>query len=537
VEDTVSAAVVWCALVCDVGAAAQVIPMELFNLHGTGDIHAITASNNLLAAAIDTRMFHENTQTDAKLFERLTTSKDNQRMFAPVQVRRLVKLGISPPGTTVATAPDPTTLSDVDQARFARLDIDPSTITWRRVLDTCDRHLRSVTIGEGPAEKGHSRSTGFDITVASEVMAVLALSTSLADMRDRLGNMVVARSKAGAPITADDLGAGGALAVLMKEAIKPTLMQTMEGTPVMVHAGPFANIAHGNSSIIADQMALRLVGKDGVVVTEAGFGADIGAEKFFNIKCRYSGLKPSACVLVATVRALKTHGGGPPVVPGQPLAEEYKTENLPMLEAGIANLAKHIENIRKFGVQPIVAVNRFHSDTDAEVALLKRLALEAGAAAAVECNHWAKGGEGAKDLAEAVIAVCEEAKAGAFRFLYGKELGIKEKIEAIAREIYGADGVDYTDQANSQIADYTRLGYSDLPICMAKTHLSLSADPSLKGVPKGFRVKVREIRASVGAGFLYPLLGEIMTIPGLPTRPGFTDVDLDLETERVIGLF
>lgn len=519
------------------GGYAQVIPMESFNLHLTGDIHAVTAANNLLAAAIDTRMFHESTQTDERLFERLTTLKDGSRRFAPVQVRRLVKLGIVEAGTGASDAPDPASLSPEDRGRFARLDIDPATITWRRVVDTCDRHLRGVRVGMGPKEKGRTRDTAFDITVASEVMAVLALATSLSDMRERLGAMVVARSKAGEPVTADDLGAGGALTVLMKEAIKPTVMQSLEGAPVLVHAGPFANIAHGNSSIVADQIALRLVGEGGFCVTEAGFGADIGAEKFFDIKCRKSGLTPSACVIVATVRALKTHGGGPPVVPGKPLAEEYKVEDLGMLERGTANLAKHISNVRGFGVAPVVAINRFKTDTDAEIALLKRLALEAGAAEAVECNHWAEGGRGAADLGRAVVAACEASERDSFRFLYPLDAPIKDKIAKIATSIYGADGVDYTDEAEAQIAEYERLGLGKLPICVAKTHLSLSADPSLKGVPKGFRVTVREARAAAGAGFIYPLLGDIMTIPGLPTRPGFVDVDLDTETGRVVGLF
>lgn len=521
--------------------------MEEFNLHGTGDIHAITAANNLLAAAIDTRMLHESTQRDRRLFERLTTFKDNTRGFAPVQVRRLVKLGVVSPGDAV---PEPDSLSEEDQTRFARLDIDPATITWRRVVDTCDRHLRGITVGQGSKEKGFMRETGFDITVASEVMAVLALATSLKDMRERLGAMVVARSKSGDAVTADDLGAGGALTVLMRDAIKPTLMQSIEGTPVMVHAGPFANIAHGNSSIIADQIALRLAGRDGVVVTEAGFGADIGAEKFFDIKCRRSGLAPSACVLVATVRALKTHGGGPPVVPGKPLADVYKTESLELLKAGCCNLAKHIENISKFNVKPIVAINRFHTDTDAEVALLKEEALKAGAADAVECTHWADGGAGAIELGKSVLRICEEARTAAacassassssssFRFLYDLAIPVKAKIETIAKEIYGAAAVDYSATANEQIEQYERLGYGDLPICMAKTHLSLSADPTLKGVPTGFSITVREVRASVGAGFLYPLLGEIMTVPGLPTRPGFTDVDIDFEDNgKIVGLF
>jgi len=342
------------------------------------------------------------------------------------------------------------------------------------------------------------------------------------------------------PITADDLGVAGALAVLMKDAIMPTLMQTAEGTPVMVHAGPFANIAHGNSSVIADQLALKLVGEDGYVITEAGFGADIGMEKFFNIKCRYSGLTPQCAVLVSTVRALKSHGGGPAVTPGKPLDAAYTKENLELLAAGVCNMQHHIRNVRKFGVVPVVAVNRFATDTDAEVAMVRAAALEAGAVAAVEANHWAKGGAGAIELARAVQEACATARAAhsesGFRFLYGLDVPIRDKIATIAREIYGAASVSFTPDAEAKLESYTALGYVNLPICMAKTHLSLSTNPDAKGVPTGFNVEVRDIRASLGAGFLYPLCGNIMTVPGLPLRAGFYDIDLD-DDGKIIGLF
>ena len=509
------------------GGYSQIIPMEEFNLHLTGDIHAITAANNLLAAAIDARMFHEKSATDEQMFDRLCpVAKDGTRKFSPVMLRRLRKLGIS--------KTDPNELTPEERSRFARLDIDPDSITWRRVLDTNDRMLRGITIGQGPEEKGFTRATGFDITVASEIMAILALATSLADMRERLGKMVIGTNRAGEPNSADDIGASGALTVLMKDTIMPNLMQTIEGTPAFVHAGPFANIAHGNSSIVADQIALKLVGPDGYVLTEAGFGADMGFEKFCNIKCRYSGLKPDLAVLVATIRALKMHGGGPKVVAGQPLAHAYTQENLELLEKGCSNLVRLIGNARSFGIPVVVAINRFKDDTDNEVALVRRLAIEAGAADAVVSNHWALGGAGAVELGKAVIAACE--KPSDFHFLYALDLSIKEKIEKIVREMYGGAGVEYLPEAEKKVALYTRQGFDKLPICMAKTHLSLSHDPNLKGAPTGFIVPVRDIRASVGAGFLYPLLGTMSTMPGLSTRPGYYDVDLDTATGRIIGL-
>ncbi|MFO7584502.1 MAG: formate--tetrahydrofolate ligase [Anaerolineales bacterium] len=507
------------------GGYSQVIPMEDFNLHLTGDIHAITAANNLLAAAIDARMLHEASQDDEKLFNALCPpDKTGERRFSPSMLRRLEKLGI---GKT-----NPEDLTPEERARFARLDIDADKITWRRVVDTNDRFLREIEVGHGPEEKGRIRRTGYDITVASEIMAILALTTDLRDMRERLGAMVIGTNHAGEAVTAEDLGVAGALTVLMKDAIKPNLMQTLEGTPALVHAGPFANIAHGQSSIIADRIALKLAE---YVITESGFGADIGMEKFFNIKCRYSGLIPHVVVLVATVRALKMHGGGPKVVAGKPLAAEYVEENLDLLRKGLPNMERHIHNALKFGVNVVVAVNSFANDTPAEVEIVRQAALDAGAMDAVVSTHWMDGGAGSVALAEAVIKAAEQPSN--FEFLYPLETSIKEKIEIICKEIYGADGVDYSPEAEEKIATYTRLGFDKLPLCMAKTHLSFSTDPALKGAPSGFRVPVRDIRASVGAGFLYPLLGEMRTMPGLPTRPVFYDVDLDLETGKVVGLF
>ena len=508
------------------GGYSQVIPMEDFNLHLTGDIHAITAANNLLAAAIDARIFHEAQQPDdQKLFNALCPKdKKGRRRFSPSMLRRLKKLGIA--------KTDPETLTPEERSLFARLDIDPAAITWQRVVDTNDRFLRRITIGQGPEEKGMTRETGFDITVASEIMAILALTTDLADLRARLGRIVIGTNKKGEAVTAEDLGVAGALTVLMADAIKPTLMQSLEGTPVFVHAGPFANIAHGNSSIIADRIALKLAD---YVVTESGFGADIGMEKFFDVKCRTSGLIPNVVVLVATVRALKMHGGGPKVVAGKPLDAAYTDENLELLRAGLPNMQHHIRNALKFGVPVVVAVNSFASDTAAEVELVRQAAVEAGAEDAVVCTHWMDGGKGARKLAELVVKTAE--KPSHFTFLYPLDWSIKKKIETICTEIYGADGVDYAPEAEKKIELYTRLGFDKLPMNMAKTHLSLSHDPEKKGVPKGYRIPIRDIRASVGAGFLYPLLGAMRTMPGLPTRPVFYDVDLDLKTGRVLGLF
>ncbi len=510
------------------GGYSQIVPMEDFNLHLTGDIHAVTAANDLLAAAIDVRILHESAQDDEKLFNAFCPAdKKGGRRFSPIMLRRLRKLGID--------KTNPADLTADERRRMFRLDIDPASITWNRVIDISDRFLRVVKIGLGPEEKGLVRETGFDISVASEIMAVLALTTGLADMRERLGRIVIGTSKSGEAVTADDLGVGGALTVLMKDAIMPNLMQTVENTPAIVHAGPFANIAHGNSSVIADQIALRLVGKDGYVVTESGFGADCGMEKFMDIKCRTSGLAPNCVVLVATVRALKMHGGGPKVVAGKPLAPEYTDENLDLLAKGLANLTAHIRNALRFGVPVVVAVNRFTTDTDAEIELIRKASLAVGADDAVASTQWADGGAGAIALAKAVMAAC--ARPSNFRFLYPLDWDIKKKIETIATEIYGADGVDYAPEAEAKVALYTQLGFDRLPICMAKTHLSLSHNPEWKGVPRNYRLPVRDIRASVGAGFLYPLCGDMRTMPGLPTRPVYFDVDLDLETGKVKGLF
>lgn len=507
------------------GGYSQVIPMEDLNLHLTGDIHAITAANNLMAAAIDTRIFHENRQSDEALFKRLfPENKNGSRSFARGMLNRLKKLGIN--------KMDPNELTNEERSRLVRLDIDPDTITWMRGIDTNDRYLREITIGQSPTEKGIERRSGFYITVASEIMAVLALTTDLADMRRRLGKMVAALDKRGNPVTADDLGVAGALTVLMKDAIKPTLMQTLEGTPVFVHAGPFANIAHGNSSILADRIGLKLAD---YVITESGFGADMGMEKFFDIKCRYSGLAPSVVVLVATVRALKMHGGGPTVSAGKQLDHTYLNEDLELLRKGMVNLLHHISIAKKFGVPVVVAVNQFNTDTPSELELVRKMAVkEGGAEDAVISNHWKLGGKGAAALAEAVVRAAEQPSE--FKFLYPLDWPIKQKIETIAKEIYGAEGVEYSPEAEKRIADYTRLGFDKLPICMAKTHLSLSHNPELKGVPKGFIIPIRDVRASVGAGFLYPVLGKISTMPGLPTRPAFMDIDIDPATGKILGL-
>src|SRR5215211_2029440 len=414
------------------GGCLQIIPMEDFNLHLTGDIHAITAAHNLCAAALDARMMHESMQDDEKLFNALCPpDKKGNRKFSPSMLRRLKKLGID--------KTNPNELTPEERSRFARLDMDPNGVQWRRVIDVNDRFLREVQVGMGKDEAGFEHRSGYDITVASEIMAILALTTSLEDMRDRLGRMVVATSKKGEAVTAEDLGVAGALTVLMKDAIKPNLMQTLEGTPAFVHAGPFANIAHGQSSIIADKIALKLAD---YVITESGFGADIGMEKFMDIKCRYSGLTPQVVVLVATVRALKMHGGGPKVVAGKPLAPEYTEENLDLLRKGLPNMVQHIENALKYGVHVVVAVNSFANDMPAEVELVRQAALEAGAMDAVESRHWMEGGKGAVALAEAVVKAAE--KPSSFQFLYPLEQPIKTKIETIFREIYRADGVDYS---------------------------------------------------------------------------------------------
>jgi len=454
------------------GGYSQVIPMEDFNLHLTGDVHAVSMANNLLAAYIDNHIYHGN-----------------------------------------------------------ELDIDPHSITWRRVVDLNDRNLRNVVTGLGGKLDGLPRETGFDIAVASEVMAVLAMASDLKDMRERLGRIVVGMNHKGEPVSAEDLKCAGAMAVLMRDAIKPNLLQNLDGGAVFVHAGPFANIAQGNNSVIADKIALALAD---YVVTESGFGADMGAEKFLNIKCRASGLRPDCAVIVATVRALKAHSGKFEVTPGKPLDERLKTEDLESLAEGIVNLEKHIENMKKFGIPVVVTVNAFPADTEAEHDYIKERARAAGADFAVTHRVHADGGAGGAELAEAVAAACELPKE--FRFLYPDEASIKEKIEAIAIEIYGADGVDYLPAAEAKVKLYTGLGYSKFPICMAKTHLSLTHDPTLKGRPEGWRLPIRDIRASVGAGFLYPLCGDMRTMPGLPKTPAGDAIDIDADG-RVVGLF
>ncbi len=455
------------------GGYSQVVPMETFNLHLTGDIHAVSAANNLLAAMIDNKLMRGNP-----------------------------------------------------------LNIDVDSITWKRVLDVNDRALRQIIIGlGGKVEGGVMRETGFDIAVASEVMAILALTTSLKDMRERFGRIVIGMSNDKKPVTAEMIGAAGAMTVLMKDALRPNLLQTLENTPAIVHAGPFANIAHGNSSILADLIGIKC---GDFLLTESGFGADIGAEKFFNIKCRYSGLKPDAAVLVVTARALKAHSGKYRIVAGKALPKELMDNNPGDVEIGAANMIKHIQNVKQHGVTPVVAINIFEGDHDEEIELIKRLAIEAGALGAAPAKHFSLGGAGAAELAEMVVAAAEEPSE--FQFLYDLDQPIKTKIETIATKIYGAAGVSYEPLAEKQIKDYEANGFGKLPICMAKTHLSLSHDPNVKGAPKGFTLPIREARASVGAGFIYPICGEMRTMPGLPEHPAAEKVDVDVDG-NVVGLF
>ena len=469
------------------GGYSQIVPMEDFNLHLTGDIHAVGVAHNLLAAAIDSRIMHE-ANYDEQTWARTTGG-------------------------------------------LRRLNIDPYTITWNRVLDVEDRALRHIVVGLGRNVDGRPRETGYDITVASEIMALLGLTTDLQDMRKRLGRVTVAFDTSGNPVTAEDLGVAGAMAVLLKDAIKPNLMQTLANTPAFVHTGPFANIAHGNSSGLADMIASRLAD---YVVTESGFGADIGMEKFFDIKCRATGMIPNCVVIVISIRSLKMHGGLGPVRPGRPLPKEITEENLEALEKGCVNLQAQIENALTFGVPVVVAINKFTTDTGAEIALAKRKAVEFGAEGAYLSEVWAKGGAGGAELAEAVVEACK--KESHFQFLYPLDWPIKKKIETIATKMYRAAEVDYSSLAEEQIRRYTRFGFDKLPLCMAKTHLSLSHDPTWKGAPSGYTLPIREVRASVGAGFLYPLCGEMSTMPGLPSRPAFMNVDID-EEGRTVGLF
>jgi formate--tetrahydrofolate ligase len=455
------------------GGYSQVIPMEDFNLHLTGDVHAIGAAHNLAGAFIDNSLHHKN-----------------------------------PHG------------------------IDPHGILWPRVLDISDRALRHVVIGLGGREDGIPRETEFVITVGSEVMAVLALATDLFDLRARLGRIVLATRGDGTPVTADDLGVAGAMTVLLRDAIKPNLLQTLEGGPAFVHAGPFANIAHGNNSIIADRVALAT---NDIVLTEAGFGADMGAEKFFDIKCRASGLTPDAGVVVATVRALKMHGGVGKIVAGKPLDPALLSENVEAVRAGAANLAKHIENVRMFGIPAVVAINSFPTDTPAEVEAIREVAMAAGARDAVVATHFTDGGRGAAALAEAVWAATED-PSRSFQLLYPDEAPLGEKIHTIVTKVYGADGMDFTPKAAKQLKQYEDLGYGHLPVCMAKTQYSLSHDAGLKGRPSGFTVPIREIRLSAGAGFITPICGDMRTMPGLPSKPGGENIDIDAEG-NVVGLF
>jgi len=453
------------------GGYSQVVPMERLNLHLTGDFHAVTAAHNLLAAMIDNHIHH------------------NLRDFP----------------------------------------IDLHSITWRRVLDVSDRVLRSIVVGLGATEDGVTRQTGFDITAASEIMAILALSTSLQDLRERLGRIVIGLARDGKPITADYLKAGGAMTVIMRDAIKPNLLQTLENTPVMVHAGPFGNIANGASSVLADMIAIHC---GDFLVTEAGFGADMGAERFFNIKCRTSGLAPDAAVLVATVRALKAHSGKYRVVAGRPLPPDLLKENPDDVMAGAANLRKQVENIQIHGVTPVVAINSFPGDHPSEHRAIRELAEHLGVRSAVT-NNFAHGGDGARELAQMVAEAAEEPST--FQLLYPDAATLREKIEAVALRVYGAAGVDYSATAAKQLAAFEASGFGRLPVCIAKTQYSISSDPKLMGAPTGWTLPVREVRASVGAGFIYPICGEIRTMPGLPTTPNAAGMDID-ENGEIIGL-
>lgn len=452
------------------GGYSQVVPMETLNLHLTGDMHAVTAAHNLLAAMVDNQV--------------------HQR---------------------------------------GGVDLDPHSITWNRVLDVNDRTLRNIVIGLGSRADGVPRQSGFDITAASEVMAVLALSTSLADMRSRLGRIVVGQSREGQPVSAQDLHAAGAMTVIMREAIKPNLLQTLEGTPVLVHAGPFGNIAHGNSSVIADLIGIHC---GDYLITEAGFGADMGAERFFNIKCRVSGLRPDAAVLVATVRALKAHSGRYKVTAGRPLPEAMLAENPEDVHAGGTNLRKQIENVRIHGVSPVVAINAFPTDHASEHGAIREIAESMGARCAV-CTHFAEGGKGAAELATAVAEAAEEPSE--FAFLYPEEATLREKIFTVASRVYGAQGVEYNSTASRQLTRYQRNGFGRLLVCIAKTHLSISSDPALMGAPTGWVLPVREARASVGAGFIYLICGDMRTMPGLGASPAATRIDID-SCGEIVGL-
>jgi formate--tetrahydrofolate ligase len=453
------------------GGYSQAVPFEALNLHLTGDMHAVTAAHNMLSAMLDNHLHQGNA-----------------------------------------------------------LGLDLRNITWRRVLDVNDRALRNIVTGLGSAQDGLARQTGFDITAASEAMAVLALSVSLRDMRDRLGRIVVGYTAGGEPVTAEQLKAAGAMTVIMRDAIKPNLLQTLENTPVLVHAGPFGNIAHGNSSVVADLVGIHA---GDYLITEAGFGADMGAERFFNIKCRVSGLVPDAAVVVTTVRALKAHSGRHRIVAGRPLPAALLAENPDEVHIGGANLRKQLENVRLHGVTPVVAINSMPEDFPSEHQAIREIAASMGVRSAV-CTHFTDGGRGAAELAEAVAEAADD-PAGNFRFLYPGDAPLREKIEAIATRVYGAAGVDYLPAAARQLDSYERNGFGGLPVCIAKTPLSLSADPALKGAPAGWRLPVREVRASVGAGFIYPICGEIRTMPGLASNSAAERIDID-ENGDVVGL-
>ncbi len=455
------------------GGRTQIVPMEDFNLHLTGDMHAVGAAHNLAAAALDTSLLLDNP-----------------------------------------------------------LGVDPARITWKRVVDVNDRALRQVEVGLGGALNGVPRTSGFEITPASEVMAVLGLATGWADLRARLGRIVVAGDKSGKAITCEALGVAGAMAAILRETLHPTLMQTSECTPAFVHAGPFANIAHGNSSIVADRVAARFCDW---VVTEAGFGADMGAVKYFDVKCRASGKSPDAAVLVATVRALKVHSGKFKVKPGTPLPKELSNEDLDALAAGCSNLTAQVQNVLAFGVPVVVAINRFPTDTQAEIELVRECALAAGASAAKESHLFARGGEGGLELAEAVVAAAESGRAN-YRPLYALEASIESKIETLATRIHGAARVEYADAARAGIAELTAQGFGKLPICIAKTQYSLSHDAALVGRPSGYSFPVRAVRVAAGAGFVVVYAGDIATMPGLGRTPGFLKVDLDAQG-RIHGLF
>ena len=452
------------------GGYSQVVPMELLNLHLTGDVHAVTAATNMCAAAVDAHVFHGN-----------------------------------PSG------------------------LDAHQITWRRSIDVNDRSLRNIVSGLGTRLDGIPRETGFDITAASEVMATLALCSDLQDLRRRLGRIVVGYTRSGDPVTADDIEVAGAMAVILREAIKPNLMQTLENTPVLVHAGPFGNIATGNSSIVADLIGIHM---GDYLVTEAGFGADMGAERFFNIKCRMSGLAPDAAVLVATVRGLKAHSGKHTIVAGRPLPDALLRENPDEVHEGGANLRKQLENMRIHGCTPVVAINVFPGDHPADIRAIEEIAAEFGARSAVS-THFVDGGAGAKELAAVVAEAAEEPSE--FRVLYPDDMSLRDKIHTVATKVYGADGVDYTPQATRQIENFERNGFGDLPVCIAKTHLSISSDPAARGAPTGWTLPVREVRASVGAGFVYPICGAMSTMPGLGASPALQHIDIDAEG-NIVGL-